>query len=77
MILKKILVGIDGLKAMGNLDIEINNISQDSNNIGQNDLFVAIKGFKVDGHKYLPQAISKGAKAILINESKYCNYNCT
>ena len=68
MILKKILVGIDGLKAMGNLDIEINNISQDSNNIGPNDLFIAIKGFKVDGHKFIPQAISKGAKAILINE---------
>ena len=53
---------------MGNLDIEINNISQDSNNIGPNDLFIAIKGFKVDGHKFIPQAISKGAKAILINE---------
>ena len=68
MILKKILVGIDGLKAMGNLDIEINNISQDSTKIGPNDLFVAIKGFKTDGHKYIPQAISQGAKAVLINE---------
>ena len=68
MILSKILVGIDGLKAMGNLEVEINNISQDSSNIGPNDMFVAIKGFKTDGHKFIPQAINKGAKAILINE---------
>ena len=36
MILSKILVGIDGLKAMGNLEVEINNISQDSSNIFNN-----------------------------------------
>ena len=65
MILKKILVGIDGLKAMGNLDVEINNISQDSNSIEPNDLFIAIKGFKVDGHKYIPQAITKEQRQFL------------
>lgn len=68
MLLRKILSGIEGLKAKGNLDIEINNISQDTRNLGQGDLFIAIKGFEVDGHKFIPKALSLGVAAILINE---------
>ena len=68
MNLKNILVGIEGLKARGNLDIEINEISNDSRSIKQGDMFIAIKGFEVDGHKYISNAIENGAKAILIQE---------
>ena len=53
MELKKILVGIDGLKAKGNLDIDVNNIDSNSKNIKQGDLFIAIKGFSTDGHEYI------------------------
>ena len=68
MNLKNIIAGIEGLKAKGNLDIEVNNISTDSRNISQGDMFVAIKGFDTDGHKYIPMAIQNGAKVILIDE---------
>ena len=48
MELKKILVGIEGIKAKGSLDIKISNLDSDSRKIKENGLFVAIKGFDVD-----------------------------
>ena len=43
MKLKEILVGIEGLKVKGDLDLEITNLDKDSRNIKENGLFVAIK----------------------------------
>ena len=68
MELKKILVGIDGLKAKGSLDIDIKNIESNSKNIKDGDMFIAIKGFSTDGHTYINDAIKAGAKAIMVEE---------
>lgn len=65
MELKKILVGIDGIKAKGDLDIDISNIECDSRKIKENGLFVAIKGFDVDGNDYIKSAIDNGAVAVI------------
>ena len=68
MEIKKLLSGIEGLKAKGNLDENISMIECDSRKIKENGMFVAIKGFDVDGHMYIKQAVENGAKAIVINE---------
>ena len=68
MELKNILAGIEGLKVRGNLDLEIPNLESDSRAIKKGDLFVAIKGFDVDGHEYIQKAIENGAVAILAQE---------
>lgn len=68
MNLKEILLGLEGLKAKGNLDVEIKGIKMNSKEIKEGDLFIAIKGFSVDGHKYLENAIENGAIAIIIEE---------
>ena len=68
MKLKDLLIGLEGLKARGNLDVEIKNIACNSNNVEEGDLFVAIKGFEYDGHEFINEAIKKGATAILIEE---------
>ena len=73
MNLKKILIGIDGLKAKGELDIEITGIESNSKNIKEGYMFIAIKGFATDGHKYINDAIKAGAKAIMIEEG--CDLN--
>lgn len=75
MELKKILAGIQGLKASGNLEQDIPNIASDSRKIKEGDMFVAIEGFEVDGHKFIDNAIQNGAKTILINESKVKELN--
>lgn len=65
MKLKNVLSGLEGLKVKGDLDIDISNVSSDSREIKDEGLFVAIKGFDVDGHDYIKSAIENGAVAII------------
>lgn len=46
-------------------DTEIDNITDDSRRAREKTLFVCIKGLTVDGHKYAPKAVEKGAAAII------------
>ena len=71
MKLREILVGLQGLKAKGDLDLEIKGIEKNSKEVKEGYLFVAIKGFSVDGHEFIESAIENGATAILIEEG--CN----
>ena len=65
MELKKILIGIEGIKGKGSLDIDITNVDSDSRNIKPGGLFVAIKGFEVNGNDYIKSAIKNGAVAVM------------
>ncbi|UCG63088.1 MAG: UDP-N-acetylmuramoyl-L-alanyl-D-glutamate--2,6-diaminopimelate ligase [Candidatus Zixiibacteriota bacterium] len=49
----------------GNPEVEIENIEYDSRRIEPGGLFVAVKGFKVDGYNYVAQAVKKGAVAVM------------
>lgn len=68
MELKKILLGIEGLKVKGTLDKEIKNITNNSQNVNKGDMFIAIKGFVTDGHTYINQAIEAGATVVMVEE---------
>ncbi len=69
MNLKEILVGIDGIKAKGNIDLDITNVDSDSRNIKENGMFIAIHGFETDGNSYIPDAISNGAVVVMVDEA--------
>ena len=56
---------VDGSAIHGDSNIEITGIEHDSRKVEAGTLFVCIAGFHVDGHKFIPQAVEKGAKAIL------------
>jgi UDP-N-acetylmuramoyl-L-alanyl-D-glutamate--2,6-diaminopimelate ligase len=45
--------------------VEITSIEEDSRKVVPGSLFVAIKGFRTDGHLYIKQALSNGAAAVL------------
>lgn len=45
--------------------MDYSGIAYDSRKVKPGDLFVAIPGFKVDGTKYIPQAIKNGARIIV------------
>ncbi len=68
MNLKSVLSGIEGLKAKGNLDMEIMGVAHDSRKVKEGYVFVAVKGYDVDGHNYIHQAIENGAKAIVVED---------
>ncbi len=73
MELKKVLSGIEDLKAKGNLDIDVDKIECDSKKITKGDMFVAIKGYDNDGHEYIDEAIENGAKVVVVE--KGCNFS--
>ena len=70
MELTNILSGLEGLKVKGSLEVEVNQIQSSSNKIKEGDMFVAIEGFEVDGHEYIQEAITKGAKVIMAQADK-------
>lgn len=68
MKLKEILIGIDKVKAKGDLELDISNVESDSRDIKENGLFVAIEGFRTNGINYIDEAIKNGAKVIMLQE---------
>ena len=68
MQIKNILSGIENLKAKGDLEKEIEGIESNSKKIKEGYMFVAIKGYSVDGHKFIQDAIEAGATAIVVEE---------
>lgn len=68
MNLKKILLGLKNIKAKGEIDREVTAITNDSREVIEGSLFFAIKGFSNDGTQYIPTAIEKGAKVILVDD---------
>jgi len=69
MNLKSILRGIDYKVIQGEVDVDINKINYDSRKVENLDIFVCIKGYATDGHKYIDKAIENGAKVIVIQDS--------
>ena len=65
MKLKELLQGIPVLSATADMDMEISGVSYDSRSTAVGDLFVAVTGYAVDGHRFIPIAAEKGAAAVL------------
>ncbi|MFB6305439.1 MAG: UDP-N-acetylmuramoyl-L-alanyl-D-glutamate--2,6-diaminopimelate ligase [Flavobacteriales bacterium] len=63
--LKDILYGARISEVEGETATEVNKICFDSRKVEQNDLFVAMKGLNVDGHKFIEEAINNGASTIV------------
>ena len=58
---KKILEICNGKLLTGNKDLVINSYSKDTRNINCGDMYLGIKGEKVDGNDYIEEALKKGA----------------
>lgn len=61
MKLKDVLKGLDIVSSTAAQDMEITGVSYDSRTTQPGDLFVAISGAAVDGHKFIATAAEKGA----------------
>jgi len=69
MKLSEILKDIAILEKTADLDTEITGVCYDSRRVKPGDLFVAVRGFESDGHKYIPMAVQKGCAAVLCQEA--------
>lgn len=66
MQLKLLLSKASTRQISGPLDVEITSICYDSRQVRAGALFVAMRGGRVDGHKYVEQAIARGASAVMV-----------
>lgn len=69
MLLASLLQGIDFKIISGDLKSKVKEIKYDNRKVMEDDLFVCIKGFKVDGHDFAQDAIKNGAKVIVTEKS--------
>ncbi|NPA92459.1 MAG: hypothetical protein GXO56_02110, partial [Chloroflexi bacterium] len=46
-------------------DVWVTGIASDSRKVRRGDLFVAIPGVAVDGHRFIPAAVARGAAAVV------------
>ena len=69
MKLSEILRDLTVLSSTADGDTEISGVSYDSRRTQPGDLFVAVKGFSSDGHRFIPTALAKGAAAVLCEDA--------
>ncbi len=67
---EEIIGATDGKLLYGHLATKIGNISIDSRTIQPKDLYIAIKGKNLDGHKFVKEAYAKQAIGALVSEGK-------
>jgi UDP-N-acetylmuramoyl-L-alanyl-D-glutamate--2,6-diaminopimelate ligase len=56
------------LERHGDLDVVVKAITDDSRTVSSGSLFVAVRGEQVDGHQFIPSAVSGGAGALVTQQ---------
>lgn len=77
MKLRELLKDVSYELIQGDLEIEVSDIAYDSRKANRDTAFVALKGFRVDGHDYVDKAIELGCRAIIVSEMINVESNIT
>ena len=65
MKLKDLIAGMPVIALCADGELEITDVSYDSRKTQPGGLFVAITGYAMDGHTYIPKAVEKGAVCVV------------
>ncbi|RJP29399.1 MAG: UDP-N-acetylmuramoyl-L-alanyl-D-glutamate--2,6-diaminopimelate ligase [Actinobacteria bacterium] len=68
MRLSELLSGLESLRLEGAGDVDITGIAYHSQRAQEGDIFVAVRGFKTDGHLYIKDAVEGGVAAVVVAE---------
>lgn len=68
MRLRELIRALPEAAVQGRTDLEVNHLAYDSRKVKEKGLFVAIEGHKADGHRFINQAIQKGAQVIVTEQ---------
>jgi UDP-N-acetylmuramoyl-tripeptide--D-alanyl-D-alanine ligase len=67
--LREVAALVNGRLVKGDGEIKVLGVRHDTRNVKRGDLFVAIVGARLDGHRFLEQAARKGAKAAVVSKA--------
>lgn len=68
--LKDLLLRLPVKEFWGDGNTEITAVEYDSRAVGPGALFIALRGSKADGHDYMSEALTRGAVAVLAEETR-------
>ena len=68
MRLKELLEGVEVKSREGDLEADILDITDDSRRVTPGGLFIAVKGFQVDGHGFVKHAVAAGAAGVMVQD---------
>lgn len=77
MLLEDLLKGLNYGLISGDLKTNVKEIRYDNRKVKKEDLFVCVKGFKVDGHEFAESAIANGATVIITEKKLEINHKIT
>ena len=66
MTLATLLLSFDVVSTTGNLDVELSGITDDSREVAQGSLFVAVKGQQVDGHAFVAEVYRQPVGGVVV-----------
>ncbi len=66
--LGQLIGGLEIIEARGAMDAPITGVCYDSRQAEPGSLFVCLKGSRVDGHRFIAHAVSRGAVAVIAEE---------
>ena len=66
--LADILYKVPIIAVSGSTDVVVSGVQIDSRKVSHRSVFVAVKGYAVDGHKFVDKAIESGALAVVCQE---------
>ncbi|MBR5381046.1 MAG: UDP-N-acetylmuramoyl-L-alanyl-D-glutamate--2,6-diaminopimelate ligase, partial [Oscillospiraceae bacterium] len=68
MKLADLLKNTEALEAAASMDMEVTGVSYDSRTTKKGDVFVAVRGFASDGHRFIAAAAERGAACVVCEE---------
>ena len=74
MKLRELLAELDVLELGADPETEITDVCYDSRAVKPGALFAAVRGLTVDGHRFIPAALERGAAAVLCEEPPEGDY---
>lgn len=67
--LAKLIAAVPGVALLGDASLKIKAVTADSRRAGPGVLFVAVRGTRGDGHRYLAQAVAAGSPAVAVEQA--------
>jgi len=69
MRLDQLLINVEIIMTEADIDLDIPGICYDTRVIKNGELFIAIRGYESDGHKFIEEAVNKGVACIICEEA--------
>ncbi len=69
MKLSRLLENIDLADMTADPDLEVTDLVADSRKVTPGCVFIAVRGYDTDGHRFIPSALEKGAAAVIGEEA--------